>query len=100
MITRTVTHFVEFKRPFLLPGIGRLQPPGRYRVESDEEQIDSHTVTAFRRIATRFYAAPENSTPGVQEEVLITPEELTAALARDARVVFGRPYDRGVGLDS
>jgi hypothetical protein len=90
MTTRTVTTFCEFKHAFLLPSIGRPQPPGRYRVDTDEELIDSHTVTAYRRVATRFYVAPENSAPGVREEVLITPEELDSALARDGRVVFGR----------
>jgi hypothetical protein len=95
MITRTVTEFVTFNHPFLLPGIGRPQPAGRYRVETDQEQLDSHTVNAYRRVATRFYAAPENNQPGIQEEVLITPEELAAALARDARVVFGRAAGPG-----
>ena len=56
----------------------------------------SHTVTAYRRTATHFYVAPENGPPGVQEKVLIAPEELTAALARDGRVVFGRNGDRGM----
>src|SRR5581483_9736876 len=82
MITRTLTQIVEFKRPFLLPSIGRPQPPGRYRVETDEELIDTHTATAYRRVATRFYVAPENSAPGVREEALIAPEELAAALVR------------------
>jgi hypothetical protein len=59
MTTRTVKHFVEFKRPFLLPSLGRPQPPGRYCVETDEELIASLVLCAYRRVATRFHMSPD-----------------------------------------
>ncbi|MHB1204177.1 MAG: hypothetical protein ACYCZX_01310 [Rhodospirillaceae bacterium] len=83
MITRTLRSSVEFKRPFKLPHIDGLQPPGIYQVETEEERLDSMTVDAFRRLATRLYLMADPRTPGVREEVVVNPDDLDAALARD-----------------
>ena len=83
MITRTLRSVVAFKRPFKLPQVEGVQPPGVYQVETDEEHIDSVTVDAFRRLATRLYLMADPKAPGVREEVVVDPDDLKAALARD-----------------
>jgi hypothetical protein len=36
---RSTSRFVIFTRPFLLPDLDVVQPPGRYRVETVEELL-------------------------------------------------------------
>ena len=83
MNTRTLRYTVEFKRPFKLPHVEGTQPPGIYQVEIEEERIDSMIVDAFRRLATRLYLMADPKMPGVREEVVVNPDDLAAALARD-----------------
>jgi hypothetical protein len=40
-------------------------------------------VDAFRRVATRMYLMADPRSPGVREEVVVDPDDLAAALARD-----------------
>ena len=56
---RTTTRTVIFKRPFMLRGFDRVQPAGTYTVETDEELLDTISVTAYRRIATLIRLHPE-----------------------------------------
>jgi len=84
MITRRVRTIVEFKRPFLLPAVGKVLPAGRYRVETDEISVDGRSVTAYWRIATRIFPATTGARPEVSEGVRIEAEELAAALVHDA----------------
>ena len=83
MTTRTLKTSVEFKRPFKLPRVEGVHPAGIYQVETEEERLDSVTVDAYRRLATRLYLPADPKTPGVREEVIVNPDELAAALAAD-----------------
>jgi hypothetical protein len=83
MITRTLKTSIEFKRPFTLPHVEGVHAPGVYQVETEEERLDSVTVDAFRRLATRLYLMADPKTPGVREEVVVNPDDLAAALAKD-----------------
>lgn len=52
MTTRTIRKTVTFTQPFHLSGIEGDLPPGTYAVDTDEEQIDSMTMVAWRHVAT------------------------------------------------
>lgn len=75
MIARTVV----FSRPFVLPGFERVAPAGSYLVETEEEQLDSNTQSAWRRMATIMHIVHGGAT----EYVKIDPMDLDKALARD-----------------
>jgi hypothetical protein len=79
MVTRTSSQKVVFRRPFLLTGMSALQPPGAYIVDTDEEQLDTLTVPAWRRTATVIRLARAGAT----EYLAVDPSELHEALMRD-----------------
>jgi hypothetical protein len=84
MTIRTTSRTVTFAHPFFLKGIVEEQPAGSYVVETDEEQIETASVQAYRRISTliRLPARPGSLVLG--QVVDIDPAELAAALGRDA----------------
>jgi hypothetical protein len=84
MTMRTNSSTVSFRRPFSLSGIGGLQPPGSYTVETDEEWIDGTSPPAYRRIATMIRLSGRPGTGESVQVVTVDPEELAVALARDA----------------
>jgi hypothetical protein len=75
VISTTVT----FARPFILDGFDELQPPGSYVVDTEQELIDSLSVTAWKRIST----AMQLNRHGGTEYVPINPDRLSEALNRD-----------------
>ncbi|HMG49182.1 MAG TPA: hypothetical protein VK597_01220 [Inquilinus sp.] len=84
MTMRTITTTAVFAHPFVLSGIEGVQPPGSYDVETDEEWIDGTSPPAYRRIATMIRLAGRPGTGETVQVVTIDPDELAAALARDA----------------
>ena len=70
MTIRTTRKTVTFARPFSLGGVDGVQPPGSYDIDTDEEQIDSLTHLAWRRVATtiqlRRRMAPRRSTASIR----------------------------------
>ena len=79
MVTRTNSETVTFKRPFLLEGFPALAPAGEYIVETEEEQIETMAVSAWRRIATTMQV----HVLGAVEHRTVAPQALREALARD-----------------
>lgn len=80
MTTRTTNMSVTFHRPFNLPGFDGPQAPGTYEVNTEEELLDSVTVSVWRRVSTTIALRD-----GVTTQYLpINPEDLHDALARDA----------------
>lgn len=79
MITRTRSQQVVFRRPFVLTGLNSLQPAGTYIVDTDEEQLDTLTVPAWRRTATIV----QLTRAGATEYLTVDPSELHEALMRD-----------------
>jgi hypothetical protein len=79
MNTRTTYKTVTFTKPFRLGGIDALQLPGNYEVVTDEEQIDSQTFLAWRRVATSI----EIFRDGATRLYTIDPIDLDASLLRD-----------------
>lgn len=83
-MNRTTQKTITFQHPFLLPCLGQPQPAGVYTVETEEEQLAQVTYPAYRRIGTFLFlheVAGDDRITGIAN---IDPEELEAALARDA----------------
>ncbi len=76
---RTTTKTVTFQRPFVLDGFPELLPAGTYTVDTDEEQLDSMLVEAWRRVATTLRVRID----GAIECRPIDPDALHEALMRD-----------------
>ena len=82
MTTRTRQEIVTFRNEFSLSGFDRVQPPGSYVVEIEEELITELSFAAFRRTAA-VIRLPSSQLGGYQVET-IDLLELDAALERDA----------------
>jgi hypothetical protein len=80
MTTRTMTTSVTFSRPFAISGVDGLCPAGSYRVETDEELIDSMSSVAWRRVATAIHVHANGATM----VLAISPAELEMLLQQDA----------------
>lgn len=90
-MTRTRSQLVVFRRPFVLRGLDSLQPAGTYRVDTDEEQLDTLTVVAWRRTAT----VVQLERGGITEHLAVDPTELHEALMRDgAQLGHDAPYSQ------
>jgi hypothetical protein len=85
MTMRTTSRMVTFIHPFNLSGMDKEQPAGTYTVETDEELLQTLSLPAYKRISTliRLPARPRSTM--VTQIVEINPQELAAALTRDAQ---------------
>jgi hypothetical protein len=77
--TRVTSTTVTFVRPFILDGVGELQRAGSYIVDTEQELIDTVSVTAWKRISTVIQL---NRRGGI-EYVPIDADKLSDALRRD-----------------
>lgn len=88
MTIRTRKETATFYRPFALNAMDGLRPAGAYEVETDEQLLEGVSFPAYRRLATwvRLPTKPGYPAgyPGVTEIQNVDPEELEAALKRDA----------------
>ena len=85
MSIRTSQKSVTFTRPFIPTGFEQVQPPGTYRIETDEELIPGLSFAAYHTIATWIVLPSlDPSATIVYEVAAIDPKELDAALERDA----------------
>jgi hypothetical protein len=78
---------IAFSRPFSLKGLGRILPPGRYEVVTDEELVEGLSFPVYRRVATMIMARTATS---AIEMLTIDPLDLADAIKRD--VVAMDPY--------
>lgn len=84
MTTRTTQTIVVFKHAFSLNGVEGELPAGSYLIESEEEQIATLSIAAYRRVATTI-ALPSIGTPSLKRQVAtIAPDDLAAAQEGDA----------------
>jgi hypothetical protein len=77
--TRVTSTTVTFVRPFILDGFDELQRAGSYVVDTEQELIDSPSVTAWKRISTVM----QLNRHGATEYLPINPDQLSEALSRD-----------------
>lgn len=77
---------VTFAHPFSLSGIDGIFPPGTYVIEESREQVDGLSFIGYRRTKTTIELPAGNAAYLSRQLVEIEPEDLSAALARDAEV--------------
>ena len=83
MTTRFTTKTVVFSRAFVLNETDGEQQPGIYTVETEEEELDVLSISAYRRVSTVMTRYDPQGRRGLVRFVTIDPVELEAALARD-----------------
>ena len=84
MSTRTSEERITFKQSFLLPGVDEVLPPGTYIIETEEEQIETLSFVAYRRVATTITLPAIGTNTGRKQVMTIDPKDLAAARAKDA----------------
>ena len=80
---RNTTVDVTFRRAFALKGLESAVPPGTYRVDIEEEQIDGLSFPAYRRLAT-LIRVPVAGRSDCSQDLLVDPKELERALECDS----------------
>ncbi|GGJ06217.1 hypothetical protein [Neoroseomonas lacus] len=84
MEARTTSEVMEFHHPFLVSSRSGPLPAGQYRVETEEEMIESLSFPAWRRISLTI-ARHGLASGRLVQALAITPAELAAALADNGR---------------
>lgn len=79
METRTTHSTVTFGRPFRLAGMEDAAPAGVYKLDVEEEKLDTMSFESWRRTAVTLQVARA----GVTEYVALNPDDLREALRRD-----------------
>ena len=82
MIARTQRRTVEFRRAFLLKGVDRILPAGKYDIVSDEELIEGLSFPVYRRVSTIIFV-PAAAQASAIEMVTVDPRDLQSAQDRD-----------------
>ena len=78
-LTRTSRHEIDFIHPFALKGYPEPFPPGHYEVETEEEQIESVSFLAYRRIATLLYQQGRDGEAIISRSFTVDPRDLDRA---------------------
>ena len=81
MLERTIRTSVQFHRPFRLAGVEKVLSPGIYEIETLEIEIDSLSVSGYRRVSTRITLP--GPTALSRQLTTIDAEDLAGALNRD-----------------
>ena len=79
MPTRTSHSRITFRRPFRLAGMEAWAPAGRYKVDLEEERLDSLTVEAWRQTSVTLQIA----SAGATDYLNVDPQDLRDAMLRD-----------------
>jgi hypothetical protein len=82
VIARTQRRTVEFRHAFLLNGIDRILPAGKYDIVSDEELIEGLSFPVYRRVSTIIFV-PAAAQASAIEMVAVDPRDLQSAQDRD-----------------
>jgi hypothetical protein len=90
MMTERITHSsVTFEHAFFLRDMEGMQPPGTYLIETVEEPLGNLSFLAYRRLSPSI-ALPAVGVASLRKQVVtIDPDELRAALAKDAMAATG-----------
>ena len=83
MTTRTHRDSVVFIHPFLLKGIDRSLPAGKYDIVTDEALIEGLSFPVYRRVSTMIFVPAQSHQASSVEMVAIDPLDLRAAQDRD-----------------
>ena len=85
MVSRTTRTVVCFSSTFGLPSIDGPQPAGSYRVDHDEESIESLSPLAWRRFASFIYLPGIGQHGTTHQMAPINPADLDAAFEKDQK---------------
>jgi hypothetical protein len=85
MVSRTTRTVVCFSSTFELPDVDGPQPAGSYRLDHDEESIESVSRLAWRRVASFIYLPGIGQVGATQQMAPINPGDLHAALEKDQK---------------
>jgi hypothetical protein len=91
MTVRTTKKTVIFADSFTLGDFHEVLPPGPYDVETDEELLEGLSFQAYRRTLTLIHLPAKSGHPGFSRTLTIDPNELEAALKRDAASGMASP---------
>lgn len=83
MTERLTRTSVKFRHAFRLPGIEGEQTAGTYDILTTEEQIDSLSFIAYRRLSTTIALLAGIAGASARQITEIDPEDLSDALAKD-----------------
>ena len=84
MTKRTIRSIAVFNEAFTLSGIDGELPAGSYRIETEEELIESLSFVALRRLETTIEIPAIGSVSLKRQIVPIDPVDLAAAREREA----------------
>jgi hypothetical protein len=85
MVSRTTRTVVCFSSTFGPPDVEGPQPAGSYRVDHDEESIESLTRLAWRRVASFIYLPGIGQHGTTHQIASINAADLDAALEKDQK---------------
>ena len=85
MTMRTTSRTVTFVQPFNLSGMDEEQPAGTYTVETDEELLQTSSLSPYKRVSTLMRLPSRPTGTMLTQIVEVNPLELAAALTRDAK---------------
>ena len=85
MTTRTTQATILFNHPFSLVSVEGELPAGTYMIETEEEQLDSLSFVAYRRIETTIALPSLGSNSHMKQVVTIDPLDLAAAQKQDVK---------------
>jgi hypothetical protein len=91
MTTQTTRSIALFQAAFTLRGIDGELPAGSYRIETEEELIESLSFVAFRRLETTIELPAIGSASNMRQIIPIDLLDLKAAQERDAARPQGVP---------
>jgi len=91
MPIRTRETTVTFRHHFTLAALDGSQPPGTYRLVTDEEEVQGLSFLAYQRVATMLYLPAIAAAGGSSEVVTVDPDELAAAVEADQRAGVSTP---------
>jgi hypothetical protein len=86
LTNRTTQISVRFSFPFLLPGFEAPLPAGEYRVDYDEESIESAFRLAWRRVGSFIHLPAIGIAGSLHQMVPVEPAYLAAALEKDQQL--------------
>lgn len=84
MPVRTTKKTMTFVNAFSLGTLDEVLPPGTYEIETNEELLEGLSFPAYRRTLALLHLPALESRRGTSRTVMIDPNELDAALKRDA----------------
>ena len=85
MNTRTSSRTITLAHSFVLSGVEGVQPPGTYTVETEEEQLQTFSLPAYRRLSTLIRLPARAGGIQMTQAVNIDPVELSEIVVKDSQ---------------